>query len=379
MSALKILPTPAEIVAHLDKYAHGQSRAKHDLAVAVYNHYISQAYQEKNGEDLGRHHTLVIGPTGSGKTYMIKLLAKFLGVPYAFASATDMTDTGFSGMDFTTVFRVLYDRADGNTSLAEKGIVFIDEIDKSANLPKGSDGSAFNIQKNMLTYLDGMITRKEGIDTGKVLFITSGAFVGLPEIINKRCNKLPSPEMGFHLRYDETPEQISPSYELLAQTQTSDLIEFGLIPEFIGRFTNITVLQKLKADDLKAIVKSMKRSALELHQKMATVHGIELDFTDEALDFIANETAKLDTGARGLSRILGQALDLVEDKFVEYADKGVTKISITAENIKEKSVPELTYGEKSSDREDLELRLDAMSSITKLKEEGYDDLSDLWD
>lgn len=371
------LPTPQDIISHLDEFVHGQERAKHDLAVAVYNHYISQAYLTEYGEDLGRHHVLMVGPTGCGKTYMVKLLAKYLGVPFAYISATDITETGYKGRDVSSLIETLYNRAEQNVHLAEKGIIFIDEIDKVKE-SHHCNGKPENVQQDLLTYLDGMLTEtdeNEKIDTSKILFIASGAFVGLEEIINDRVEHVPKPAMGFHLRPSEQRERLSPTFKLLAQTQTCDLIKFGLIPEFIGRFTTLTALHELGTNDLKDIISVKSRSPLELYKKMAAVHGIELIFTEDALQLIAEEAEKMGIGARGINRLIGQALDPVEHKFISLADEGISTITINGSSVRKESKPQLSRSGISISREDQKLRKIAMITDTT---KSSDENNSLW-
>ncbi len=356
-TSLNQLPTPTEMVDYLNKTVHGQSRAKHDLSVAVYNHYISQAHLEAHGQDLGRHHILLIGPTGVGKTYVVKQLAAHLGVPFVDIPATEFTETGYKGKDVSAVVEALLVAASGDKELAERGIVFLDEIDKVRE-QKFSNDKPDNVQQDLLRYLDGLTTGVGGktIDTSQILFIASGAFVELEEIIDARVNVSPKPAMGFHLRDSEQEEKITPRYKLLTQVQTADLIKFGMIPEFIGRFTNVAVLHALSKSDLINIITTKEDSSLRLHQRMAELHGLKLEYDTEALEFIAAEAEKLGTGARGLNRILGQVVDHVEHRFPELANEGVNKVVITLETVRDRSMPTLKKGKLLVEREDEILR-----------------------
>lgn len=368
-----LLPTPAEMIAHLDRFVRGQARAKQDVAVAVYNHYLSQAYREAEGEDLGRHHVLLIGPTGVGKTHIVKTLADFLGVPVGFTSATGLVETGYKGNSVESVVKSLLDRAGGDPRKAEKGIVFIDEIDKiKRGETGGRDVSGEGVQNALLTLLDGR--RSDGwegrshsaVDSGRLLFICTGAFVGLDKIVERRLGSA-SRRIGFVPRSGEEQATASPSYpvyEKLCQAQTGDLVRFGMIPEFIGRFATVTVLHELGRSDLREIVRTgFERSPLELQQKLAYVHGIELVLADDALDAIADEAAELGTGARGLHRLVGRSVDPVDYRWPELAADGIGKVIITKTCIGQGAPPELIKCAPIAVRQDEELRRIALTGL----------------
>lgn len=343
MSEPRLLPTPAEMMAHLDRFVLAQERAKQDVSVAVYNHYLSQAYREREGVDLGRHHILLLGPTGVGKTFIIRTLAEFLDVPVGFASAAGLVEAGYKGNSVESIVRSLLDRAGGDPRKAEKGIIFIDEIDKIRRGETGGrDVSGEGVQNALLTLLDGRNTKgMEGwqhaeVDTSRLLFICAGAFVGLKDIVERR-KEAQTGTFGFtaiaarrNEDVDAMPDQ--PAYESLCQVQTSDLVQFGMIPEFIGRFATLSVLHDLSRDNLRQILGSgIHRSPLEKQQELARIHGIDLELTEDTLDAIADEAARLKTGARGLHRLIGRAVDKVDARWPELADKGVTKIVIHRE------------------------------------------------
>lgn len=374
-----LLPTPTEMVAHLNRFVRGQARAKLDMAVAVYNHYLSQAYREMEGADLGRHHILLIGPTGVGKTHIVKTLADFLNVPVGFASATSLVEVGYKGSSVDSVVQSLLDRAKGDPKKAEKGIVFIDEIDKIRRADTGGmrDVSGEGVQNALLTLLDGRISdgsesnRHAAVDTSRLLFVCTGAFVGLDVIVNERLDKRKAkPRIGFHARADEEVEDIpdQPVYEALVQAQTQDLVKFGMIPEFIGRFATVTVLHELSRKDLRAIIsESTERSALEVQKKLAAIHGIELEVSEDALEAVADEAAALGTGARGLHRLIGRALDSVDHRWPELADEKVRKVVVGRKCVTEGAEPRLVKGGKKSTlkRMDQELRESCISDLPR--------------
>jgi ATP-dependent Clp protease ATP-binding subunit ClpX len=367
------LPTPSEMIAHLDRFVRGQARAKQDLAVAVYNHFLSQAYRDREGVDLGRYHVLLIGPTGVGKTYLVKTLAEFLGVPVGFSSATGLVEAGYKGNSVESIIRTLLDRAGGDPKKAERGIVFLDEIDKIRRGDTGGtrDVSGEGVQNALLTLLDGRTAdgmegmNHSAVDTGRLLFICTGAFVGLQEIIENRLGT-GRHQIGFRARPEERLEGVPdlPVYSALCQVQTCDLVTFGLIPEFIGRFATVSVLHELSRADLREIIDgATERSPLELQRRLAALHGIELVFAPDALDALSQEAAALGTGARGLHRLIGRAVDPVDHQWAELADRGIRKVVINRQCIEGKASPELLTEGAVDAREDLELRRSSLSGL----------------
>lgn len=367
-----MLPTPREIVEHLDKRVHGQVRAKMDLAVAVYNHYLSQAYRDREGRDLGKHHILLIGPTGAGKTYLVKTLADYLGVPVGFSSAAGLVEAGYKGNSVETLILALLERAGGDPKRAERGIVFVDEIDKIKRGEGGfRDVSGEGVQNALLTLLDGRVSegmegsRHAAVDTSRLLFICTGAFVGLQEIVERRLGSGRSP-IGF-LRMEEAEREDVPDlpvYRTLCQAGTDDLVRFGMIPEFVGRFATITVLHELSRGAMRKILgDKIERSALGLQKELARIHGIELVFTDEALDLIAGQAEALGTGARGLHRLIGRAVDGVDHRWPELAEQGVCRVVVGRESVLGDAEPELIRGEPSAPRIDRELREECLRGL----------------
>ncbi|MBB5351528.1 ATP-dependent Clp protease ATP-binding subunit ClpX [Haloferula luteola] len=360
------LPTPAEMTAHLDSYVRGQTLAKRDLAVAVYNHYLARALRERDGEDLGRHHLLMIGPTGVGKSYLVRTLGDFLGVPVGFSSATSLVEAGYKGSSVESVVRALLDRAGGDARKAEKGIVFLDEIDKIRRGETGGrDVSGEGVQNALLTLLDGRMSdgeetsRHAGVDTGKLLFVCTGAFVGLEEIVKARLGRGKG-TMGFHAMGGKDAE----TRELLGEAQTADLVKFGMIPEFIGRFATVSVLHELSLDDLRAIAGAeTEQSPLSRQRKLARAHGIELVLTDDALDAIAREAQELGTGARGLHRLIGKAVDGVDYRWPELARDGVTRVEIDSAAALGQGEPTLVKGERIFEPIDEDLRRESLRGL----------------
>lgn len=372
-----ILPTPSEMIRWLDRFVRGQTRAKQDLAVAVYNHYISQGWREKSGEDLGRHHLLMIGPTGVGKTYMVKTLADYLQVPVGFASATGLVEAGYKGSSVDSIVKGLLDRVGGDARKAEKGIIFLDEIDKIKRGDTGMrDVSGEGVQNALLTLLDGQVTRgmdgsaHAAIDTSKLLFICTGAFVGLDSIVGKRMASH-QPRIGFHARPNEKLADVpdSASYTRLCEAETADLVAFGMIPEFIGRFATVTVLHELSRHDLREIVsESTNHSALARQAKLAELHGIKLEFSDEALEILTEEAVALGTGARGLHRLIGRAVDPVDHRWPELASEGITKVIITRACAEGLGEPELISEKSGFKRLDRTIRRECLKGLPKTPE-----------
>lgn len=327
------LPKPAGIKDLLDQYVIGQDLAKEILSVAVYNHYKRLKHEStKTGSlgctdtevEIGKSNILMIGPSGTGKTLLASTLAKIVGVPFAVADATTLTQAGYVGDDVENILVRLLDVADGQVSKAEWGIVYIDEIDKIARSPEQAFGtrdvSGEGVQQALLRLVEGSLVkvpakgrRKDSgnndsvmLDTSNILFIAGGAFPGLEKHVEKRL-KPPKTDIGFHAEMTDT--NAKPSLEaLLNATQPDDLKRFGLIPEFIGRFPVLAPLEPLDVDALIQVLTEPKNALLKQYQQLFAYDDIELEFAQDALVEIAEKAIIRNTGARGLRGILEQVL-----------------------------------------------------------------------
>ncbi len=352
------LPKPIEIKNHLDSYVIGQDDAKRSLAVAVYNHYKRVNYNEESDVELQKSNILLLGPTGTGKTLLAQTLAKYLDVPFAIADATTLTEAGYVGEDVENILLKLVQNAEYDMEKAERGIIYIDEIDKVARKSENPsitrDVSGEGVQQALLKILEGTTAsvppqggRKHPhqelleIDTSNILFILGGAFDGVDKIIEKRTQ---DSSIGFGAEIKSKAEKNIG--KTLQQLLPEDLLRFGLIPEFVGRVPIVVTLNNLTEEDLIEILSEPRNSLVKQYTKLFEMDDVELEFSKDALKEIAIEAIKRNTGARGLRSIIE---DIMKDIMFDIpSDDTIKKVLISGETIKNK-LPEITYKDKIED------------------------------